>query len=289
MVRGFPSMIEHSFCHIPLISRRTERHLWTSGVETWNDCRRMPDAVIDSTRRQSLLDELPRSEAARAAGDLRYFAGAIPQAEHWRLFGEFRRRAVYLDIETTGLGRGDHITTIVTYDGSTIRHFVYGQTLHLFPEYIRDVDFLVTYNGRCFDVPWIERFFGVRFDAVHLDLRYVLKSIGITGGLKRCEQQVGLGRAGLSDVDGFFAVLLWQEYQRRGSVRALETLLAYNVLDVIHLEPLMITAYNRRLFETPFRERCAIPMPAVPPVNPFSPDLALIDRLRGMVGGFRRS
>jgi len=59
-----------------------------------------------------------------------------------------------------------------------------------------------------------------------------------------------MDRGDLSDVDGFFAVLLWNEYQKTGNQKALDTLLAYNVQDTVNLESLMVTAYNMKLKET---------------------------------------
>jgi len=52
-------------------------------------------------------------------------------------------------------------------------------------------------------------FFGIELNQVHIDLRYVLRSLGYTGGLKGCEKQAGIDRGNLEGVDGYFAVLLW--------------------------------------------------------------------------------
>ncbi len=40
----------------------------------------------------------------------------------------------------------------------------------------------------------------------------------------------------MADVDGFFAILLWQEYKNRQNRKALETLLSYNIQDAVNLE-----------------------------------------------------
>jgi len=56
-------------------------------------------------------------------------------------------------------------------------------------------------------------------------LRYVLKSLGYSGGLKSCEKALGLDRGDLDGVDGYFAVLLWRDYQKKHNEKALETLL----------------------------------------------------------------
>jgi uncharacterized protein YprB with RNaseH-like and TPR domain len=80
----------------------------------------------------------------------------------------------------------------------------------------------------------------------------VLASLGYKGGLKGCERQLGLTREGLEEVDGFFAVLLWKDFKKNKNHKALETLLAYNIQDVVNLEALMIKAYNKKLKDTPF-------------------------------------
>jgi len=110
-----------------------------------------------------------------------------------------------------------------------------------------------------------------------------LASLGYRGGLKSCERQLGLDRGELADVDGFFAVLLWQEYKRTGNPRALETLLAYNTLDVLNLVRLMTVAYNLKLRGTPFVGTHELPMPSVPD-NPFDADVEVIERIRGRYG-----
>ena len=110
-------------------------------------------------------------------------------------------------------------------------------------------------------------------------LKYVLGSLGYKGGLKGCERQLGMYRGDLSDVDGFFAVLLWNEYKKSGSQKALETLLAYNVQDTVNLENLMVTAYNLKIKETPFYGSHTIPSPSVSG-NPYSADLKTVDKIK---------
>jgi uncharacterized protein len=97
--------------------------------------------------------------------------------------------------------------------------------------------------------------------------------------LKSCERQLGLERKELADVDGFFAVLLWQEFKRKKDHRALETLLAYNATDVVHLEALMVQAYNLKLHETPFRNSHQLTASDVPAI-PFKADQETIRRLK---------
>ena len=68
---------------------------------------------------------------------------------------------------------------------------------------------LVTYNGKTFDAPFVRRCLGAPLDQPHIDLRYVLGSLGYRGGLKGCERQLGIPRQGLEDVDGAFSCRGW--------------------------------------------------------------------------------
>ncbi|MBW1642466.1 MAG: ribonuclease H-like domain-containing protein, partial [Deltaproteobacteria bacterium] len=95
-------------------------------------------------------------------------------------------------------------------------------------------------------IPFIENQFGLKLDHSHIDLRYVLVGLGFSGGLKGCERQLGINRGDLSGVDWYFAVLLWNDYIRNNNKRALETLLAYNIEDVVNLEKLMVISYNMK-------------------------------------------
>jgi uncharacterized protein YprB with RNaseH-like and TPR domain len=209
-----------------------------------------------------------------------FFADLQPADQLWRLFPHFRDRTAYLDIETTGMGTvDDTITTIALYDGRNIFWYVHGDNLEEFEEDIPRFQVVITYNGKCFDLPFIRNALRVQMDQVHIDLRYLLASLGYRGGLKGCERKLGIDREDLDGVDGFFAVLLWNEYRRNRNRKALETLLAYNILDVVNLEALMVMSYNMKLGETPFAESHRLPLPT-PPQMPFTPDRATIEAIR---------
>lgn len=212
-------------------------------------------------------------------GDPRYFSDNLPSNQQWRLFPEFRDSMIYLDIETTGVsGPENAITTIATYDGETIVYYVKDYNLDSFKYDMERYKVVVTYNGRCFDVPFIERYLGVSMPRAHIDLRFVLKSLGYGGGLKGCEKKLGIDREELDGVDGFLAVLLWQDFKHNNNIRALETLLAYNILDAVNLETLMVMAYNLKLRDTPFALTHHLPLPR-PAENLFEPDMATVKKI----------
>ncbi len=192
----------------------------------------------------------------------------------------------FLDIETTGLGNyGDYITTIALYDGTTIRHYVHGDNLPQFEQDILAYDLLVTFNGKCFDIPFIESYFHMQLPTPHIDLRYVLASLGYRGGLKQIERTLGFDRGELAEVDGYFAVILWQDYLRKENRAALDTLLAYNMLDTVNLEALMVLAYNLKIEQTPFAESLRLPDPPSPTI-PFAADMPTVERLRRQYQGY---
>ncbi|MHB8969867.1 MAG: ribonuclease H-like domain-containing protein [Pirellulaceae bacterium] len=273
-------MLKNTFCHIPGISAAAERKLWSAGIHSWEAVPEAACLPLSRGRAASIVQHAEISRQQLAAGNLRHFSHAMPAKQHWRMFPEFRGTVAYLDIETTGLSaaQGSVITTIALYDGHTIRHYVRGQNLDQFPADIGNYGLLVTYNGKCFDVPFIQQSLRIQLDQAHIDLRYVLKSLGYGGGLKGCERSLGLDRGDLQGVDGFLAVLLWQDYRRSGNIKALETLLAYNIQDVVNLETLLVLAYNLNLRQTPFAASHELPLPAPPPL-PFQADRKTIERL----------
>ena len=271
-------MLQNSFQHIPGIGEKTELDLWNAGLTHWQQVAGF--LSLPPRKLETIARHIRESQRQLEAGNPGYFSDLLPPNSHWRLFPEFRNATAYLDIETTGLEMDNaEITTIALYDGKEIRHYVQGRNLDAFTRDIKAYSQVITYNGKTFDVPFIEGYFNIKMNHAHIDLRYVLKSLGYGGGLKRCEKALGIQRGDLDGVDGFFAVLLWQDYQRNGNEKALETLLAYNIEDVVNLETLMIMAYNMKIQQTPFAESHQLPLPRMPEI-PFTPDFPTISRIK---------
>jgi len=166
--------------------------------------------------------------------NIHHFADNLPVKSAWRLFPDFRDSVVYFDIETTGLSESEsYITTISLYDGESIKYYVNGINLDDFPDDILKYDLLITYNGKTFDVPWVENYFKIKLPHAQIDLRYVLSHLGLKGGLKKCEKLMGIDRGELDGIDGLFGIKLWFDYLENKNEKALETLLAYNIEDVV--------------------------------------------------------
>ena len=273
-------MLTNTFCHIPGVGPGTERKLWAAGLCSWDAACGAGEMPLSARRAESVRRHARESADRLAVEDSDYFYGQLPSAEQWRMFREFRHAVAYVDIETTGLGSpGDYITAITLYDGRRIRCYVYDENLEAFADDVAEYRVLVTYNGKTFDAPFIRSYLNVRLDQAHIDLRYVLASLGYRGGLKGCEKQLGLQRDGLEDVDGFFAVLLWRDWYNNANDKARETLLAYNIADTVNLAALMVRAYNLKLQGTPFAGSHRLPAPAEPDL-PYEPDAETIARIR---------
>ena len=277
-------MLRHTFCHVPGIGAKTESRLWDSGLRSWQEVIRGQSLPLSTAKADLLRTCIAESAAHLDADNPNYFYHRLASSQHWRMFPEFRHAAAYLDIETTGLDdRSDYITAIGLYDGRSVRHYVHGENLSDFKQDVARYRLIVTYNGKTFDLPFLRSHFGLAMDQAHIDLRYVLASLGYRGGLKGCERRLGLDRKEMADVDGFFAVLLWRDFRRNGNRKALETLLAYNALDVVNLATLMAMAYNMKIKDTPFGQSHGLPLPR-PPKVPFHADAATIERIKAQRG-----
>jgi uncharacterized protein len=274
-------MLTNTFCHIPGIGQIRERKLWDAGLHCWDT------ALENGQRHPQLLSHfalqtLHESKVRLDNNDATWFARKLPKTETWRLCSHFHNCAAFVDIETTSGPGPVQITTIALFDGNRLCTYVNGRNLEDFCDDILGYPMLVTFNGRCFDGPVIERQLRVTLPAAHVDLRFMLRSIGYQGGLKACEKQLGLYREELEGLDGYFAVLLWHEYQATGDERVLETLLAYNTADVLSMPVLLNHAYETKLRNTPFYP-CPLPSPKIPQ-TPYRAHKDVIHRIRKRFG-----
>jgi uncharacterized protein len=277
-------MLKNTFLHIQGLGIKSEQRIWSSGVHSWDDLLRGDCPHFFHMREDVIKRWIEDSIEHLSEGNPNFFGNLLPSKQFWRFFPEFRESTAYLDIETTGLDSwGNTITTIALYDGKSIFTYVQGQNLEDFKRDIKRYKVLITYNGRCFDVPFLENYFRIKLNQVHIDLRYLLRSLGYAGGLKGCEKKAGIDREELAGLDGYSAVLLWNDYQRNKNPKSLETLLAYNIQDVVNLEFLMVLSYNLKLKETPFVQSYQIISPKQPEIS-FKADKRIIEGIKRMRG-----
>ncbi len=235
-------MLQKTFTHIPGIGEVYERLIWSKGINCWIDFFDLKERLPFSSEKKEIISNyIIRSQDALRRRDVSFFAQHLPKREWWRLCTKFGNKIAYLDIETTGLSPYYHdITLIGIYDGANNNIYIRGKNLDEFPHAILNFDILVTYNGITFDVPFVRYFFrNIRLPSVHIDLRYALRRLGYTGGLKAIEQKLGICRPEeVRGIDGYEAVRLWHQYCS-GNERALELLIKYNAEDIGNLKILL--------------------------------------------------
>ncbi|MFH1915672.1 MAG: ribonuclease H-like domain-containing protein [Nanoarchaeota archaeon] len=241
-------MIKHSFIFLDRIGQRFERRLWEEGVLTWDQfCDAERIKGISGMKKMFLDRKLAAARTAIEEEDASFFADQFPFQESWRLYDEFKDDAVFLDIETADYYGS--ITVIGLYDGQETKMMIRGFNLNkdILEQELKKYKLIITFNGASFDLPIIRRYFGNIIPKIpHIDLRGVCSRIGLVGGLKRIEQEIGIKRPDdLLHVYGDDAVWLWHKFKETQDMKYLDTLIRYNEEDIINLKPLAEFAIPR--------------------------------------------
>ena len=176
------------------------------------------------------------------SGETSYFNRLLPSREHWRVYDEVKDKATCLDIETDGLGAGARVTVVGVHREGRSTILVRGQDLtrENLTDALQGSRLLITFNGSSFDLPMLEREYPFLVPKVpHFDLRHGCARVGLHGGLKSIEKQMGMKRGQeLEYVTGEQAVYLWYAWERRGNLNALNLLKRYNEEDTRNLVPI---------------------------------------------------
>lgn len=236
-------MLTATFIHAPGVGYATEQKIWEQGILSWNEYIKLHETIsIPENKKPFILSTVQNSIEALNANNHLYFANQLPSKEHWRAFSHFGKKGsiAYLDIETTGCGYYDDITVIGYYNGYDMKSYVKGINMNEFPYNISEAAMLVTFFGSGFDLPFLRRRFpSLKLNQLHIDLCFLMKRIGLTGGLKHIESILNIPRTPETDgLNGMDAVRLWREFQN-GNDDALNLLLHYNKEDVINMELLL--------------------------------------------------
>jgi len=115
-----------------------------------------PPVPLSRALRRRLDQYIPESVDALRRQDAGFFARLSALGEAWRLFPEFASRAVFLDIETTGLSPVfDSVTMVGLFDGHRYEVFIDGQNLQDLPDRLKGYSVVVTFNGSGFDLRFL--------------------------------------------------------------------------------------------------------------------------------------
>ena len=203
---------------------------------------------------------LSRAKTALFKFDSSYFKNMLDHAESWRLYDFFRGEAVFIDIEASGVSSGDSITVIGLFDGIETKTMINGVNLDIgiLKKELKKYKILVSFNGSSFDIPFLKkRYPDLIPDIPHIDLRHCCSRIGLTGGLKEIEKQLGIKRDNeiVERIYGGDPYRLWRMYRAGGDKHYLNLLVEYNEEDVINLKPIAEHCYKRmkEVMENEFR------------------------------------
>jgi len=247
-------MLTSTFVLLKGIGPGTERRLWEDGITDWSTFLRQPVLSGMSSARKAWYDrDLAAAASCLEAGQADFFRTCLKSRDHWRLFETFGHRALYLDIETTGMSaRLGQLTVVGLYRNGRMSSLVRGENLtedRLHDELER-TDLFVTFFGSGFDIPYLQTVYPrLNFKKPHFDLCFAARRLGMRGGLKFLERELHIHRdPDLEGLDGWDAVRLWHQW-RGGDEAALDLLLRYNAADARNLEPLAQLLYERMVAE----------------------------------------
>ena len=231
-----PPILRRTFQHLPGVSAAKEVRLRSEGVQDWNDLLSPSAGQLDlfGKRGSELSCAVEASEEALAKGDIEFFKERLHKREYYRIAASFPERCLFLDIESTGLSKYyDQVTLVGWSAGSRYEALIDpNETIQLERELVAH-PIVVTFNGTLFDLPFLGSRFNTDWSAVtHVDLRYVSKRAGLTGGQKKIELTIDFEReTALEGISGAEAVGLWFDY-KEGDLDALRKLIRYNHADI---------------------------------------------------------
>ncbi len=227
-------MIKNSFILLERIGLRKEKAIWNQGIRNWNDFISAEKINgISKKAKQYYNAQLEKARQALISRDSSYFAALLKPSEHWRLYDEFSEDALFLDIESDK----ETITVIGMHDCNGTKSMVGIIDKKSFMQNLANCRLIVTFNGRAFDIPVLENYFGIKISHPHIDLFHLCRRIGLSGGLKEVETKLGIKRSKiLEHVRGHDAAELWRCFHATGDRDFLDMLVAYNEEDCANLQ-----------------------------------------------------
>lgn len=261
------NLLKNTFVHLKGISDVGEAKLWLQGVRTWDDLRLYHEKK-NSKKSFQILTDLDASENAIVRQDLQFFCSRLKSNERWRLIPYCSDNIAYLDIESTGTGYppvGASTVIAIYFKGELYQEHEPSLKIKLLDKICNEASMLCTFNGACFDLPFLEHEYHMSFRHMpHLDLRPWMRKLGFSGGLKKIQKQFSqIPVRNAMDIDGYDAVILWQ-WHLQGVEGALETLYTYNAEDTWVLEPLLIHGYNLETIQRSSLQLEALSLPKTP-------------------------
>jgi uncharacterized protein YprB with RNaseH-like and TPR domain/predicted nuclease with RNAse H fold/dephospho-CoA kinase len=240
-------MLKSTFQHLQGVGKKSERALWLNGVTTWDEYKCLAGSQLTLFEDVELSHVLLESVRALETGDVSYFAERLSPGDYYRIALAYPEKTIFLDIETTGLSLYyDELTMVGWSMGSKYGAYIKGHTDAPLRAALNEAKVIVTYNGTMFDLKFLRKTFeNLCIPSVHIDLRYFSKRVGLSGGQKKIEKEIGFKRTkDLEAMLGESAPILWHQY-RRGDEQALKKLIEYNHADVEGMKSILDESIKR--------------------------------------------
>lgn len=237
-----PNMLTNTFLFLERIGDKLEKNIWKNGIPDWDNFLRRKNINGLSRHRKLYYDrKILNARKALYNFDSSYFLKLLPQSEMWRLYNFFKEDAVFLDIETTGLSnKNNDITVFGLYDGISTKIMIKGINLNynILKNEFKKYKLIVTFNGASFDLPFIKKTYPDLLPKIpNFDVKSIADKLGLKGGLKNIEKNLGIERSAVVDkFHGGDALTLWRMYRATGDDHYLNLLVDYNEYDIINLK-----------------------------------------------------
>jgi uncharacterized protein len=242
-------MIKQSFIFLDKVKDKTEKNIWNQGIDNWDSFISAKKVEGISNFRKKYYDrQLLKARNELYSLNSEYFM-KLPQSEMWRLYGFFRDSVVFLDIETSGVGKKDDITVIGLYDGIDTKTMIKGVNMDFYSlkRELSRYKLIVTFNGSTFDIPFIKKRYPNLLPPIpNFDLRVACNRVGLKGGLKDIEKEFGIKRnKAIEKMYGGDVLLLWKMFRASGDDYYLRLLVEYNEDDVFNLKKIADYVYDK--------------------------------------------
>lgn len=249
-------MLSYTFQHLIGFGEKKERDLWKKGITSWKALEAIENrqlSLFEGNPDEPKSSIFQLSQKALIEEDSEFFAKNLPRREYYRIALSYPSKTLFLDIETTGLSRFYDTITLTGWSlGQEYNILIKGDDDKAFRRAISESKVIITFNGSLFDLPFIREEFGnLAIPLCHIDLRFLARRIGLSGGQKVIEDIIGLKRPKyLSNLRGVDAPVLWHMYTW-GKTSALKKLIAYNHADIEGMKVIFDYIVKHILQESP--------------------------------------
>lgn len=236
-------MIRKSFSWLEGIGDKVEKKIIVD-VKDWNQFISKDCVKGISKKRKSYFDRSLIKARKELFNENSSYFNFLKPSETWKLYGYFKSEVIFIDIEVDSLGE---VILIGIFDGIFYKTLLRGSSFDkdIIKNEFSKFKLIVSFNGRSFDIPIIEKYFGFKVNIPHFDLRGVCSRLGLKGGLKKIEDDLGIFRPfHLKAYGGDNPVWLWKAWKASGDSKYIETLIEYNEYDTVNLKKIADYCYR---------------------------------------------